>query len=331
MTRRLLVTGAAGFLGRAVVAKAVAAGWTVRAVVRRSVDIPDAEVVVCDLADAPDWATLLADVDAVIHAAAALRADDSQHSIHTVQPTEALVRAMVAGGSAARLVLVSSFSVYGMAALPDGALVDETTAEDIDLDRRDAYARAKRAQELAAIAAAQHQGLDLWLIRPGVVYGPNRTDCAHLGVSLKGRLVAIGGAGWIPAIEVGRCAAGLVSAARAPRPKGEGHVPVLAGKGRVTVVNLVDPNPPSQAQWLAATGRRASLRLPRGLVFRVSSVLDLAGDLWPWLDARLPTQVRLPALAARFRPLRYSTARADAVLDLPPAQPFDQAMAKARA
>src|SRR5262245_40088206 len=77
LTRRpvLLVTGANGFLGRAVVARALLRGWTVRAAVRpgdKAHALPP-PVVAHDIdltADAAAWRDVMKDVDVVIHAAA---------------------------------------------------------------------------------------------------------------------------------------------------------------------------------------------------------------------------------------------------------------------
>ena len=69
---RVLVTGASGFVGRALVPALVAAGYAVRAAVRRLPARFDPAVEAAahgDLDDAVDWRPLLAGIDAVVHLA----------------------------------------------------------------------------------------------------------------------------------------------------------------------------------------------------------------------------------------------------------------------
>ena len=315
---RIAVTGAAGFLGRRIVAAARAAGHDVVAVTRRDADLgAGVEGRVADLADAVP-AGLLDGVDAAIHAAAG-SGDDAAHARDTVGATRALLAAARPG---LRFVLVSSFAVYAVAAMPDGATLDETAPVEPDGARRDAYARAKIAQERLALAAAQTGGLDLWIARPGAIHGPGRDWTARLGWARGGRVLSVGGDAAVPAIHVDHCAAGLVAAATVADAGWPDDLPVLSGGGRVRIVNLVDPDPPSQAEWLRALGRAKVTALPRRPLMKAAAALDLAGDMLPALGRRLPRGLGEAVLAARFKPLRYSTARAEDRLGHRPAARF---------
>ena len=75
---KVLVTGASGFLGGYLVARLVAEGYSVRALVRRvsntrHVTIPGVELVRGDVKEPEDCRRAVAGVDAVVHAAAAVR------------------------------------------------------------------------------------------------------------------------------------------------------------------------------------------------------------------------------------------------------------------
>ena len=228
-----------------------------------------------------------------------------------------------------RLVLVSSFAVYGYAALPEGATLDETVPVEPDPGRRDAYARAKLAQEALAIRLAQEAGCEVRLIRPGAIWGPGRTASARLGWYKAGRWLVPGGTVPVPAVHVDHVAAALVAAAVRPMAGPEDpplpqELPLPHG-GRLDIVNLVDPEPPDQGQWLDALGARR-IRLPRGALLRLARGLDLAGAFWPGLGARLPVGLSEASLAARFRVLRYARCRAEDRLGLSPA-PRDLAAA----
>ena len=97
---KVLVTGAGGFLGRVVVAEAVAAGHEVKAM-HRPASLPQAGavpagvmVVPGDLRQPGIWRDALGDVDAVIHCAAAASGDIATQLAGTVLATENLLAAL---------------------------------------------------------------------------------------------------------------------------------------------------------------------------------------------------------------------------------------------
>lgn len=285
---KIVVTGAGGFLGQAIVKAARAQGCAVRAVVRNTVPAswegdPQIEVQRCDLAESADLGELGPE-DAVIHAAASL-GDDAAQARDTTQATANLLAALPAG---TRLVLVSSFSVYDYVALADGATLDETAKLETNLDKRDAYTRAKLAQE----QAAKRMDLDLRIARPAVIYGAgDRAWTSLVGWKVGPFIVTTSPGAQIPAIHVDDCAAQLVKLATLDTIKGD---PVL---------NLVSPSSPTRRDWIKAMGL-TPLALPKGLLFGCSKLFG----------AILPNGLGLPKLAARFKPLRYDAAPAEAIL-----------------
>ena len=332
---RILVTGASGFLGRALVAAARDAGLPVVALVRaegaEALWAGDSGVAAyrLDLAGpgaAVALAPLLDGVSAVIHAAARMRGTEAEHARDTVAATEALVAALTAlatEGPRPRLLLASSFSVYGYAALPDWATLDERTPVEPDPTWRDPYSRAKLAQEAVTLRAAQGAGLSVALMRIGVLYGPGHMWAAQLGFRFGGRfggrVVCPGGDVPVPAIHVEDCAAALVSAARrAAASLPPSDLPMPEGAGHVEIVNLVAPAAPSQGDWLRAIGEARVIRLPRGPLLRLARLGDLAASLLPPLGRALPGVLHEGIFAARFKPLHYSAARAEARLGFAP-------------
>ena len=313
---RLVITGAGGFLGKALVAAAQDA----------SADVVPLGRADADLADGTGLAEILAGADAVIHAAAGSGGDDS-HARDTLQATEHLLKAMPDG---ARLVLVSSFSVYAFDGMPDWALLDEMSPTDPDGGARDAYARAKIAQEKLAIHAAQTAGLDLWIARPGAIFGAGRTTTARLGWQKAGRWICPGGDAPVPAIHVDDCARALVRAALVADGGWPEDMPILTGAGHVRIVNLVSPEPPRQSDWLAAIGAEKQIKLPRKHLMRAATALELLGDVVPSFGRRVPNGLSAQTLAARFKPLHYASHRAQDRLGYAPAQSFAEAMAASR-
>ncbi len=314
---RIVITGASGFVGRHAVQAARAAGHTVVALTRQARDDLGADTAHALDLGAPGAADALVPIldgaDAVIHAAAAMAGDDAAHEHGTLAPTRAVLKALEAVSGPVRLVLVSSFSVYGFASLPEGTLLTELTPLEPEPQKRDTYTRAKLAQEELTVAAARETGLDLWLIRPGAIYGPGRLDTARLGFALRGRRISPSGDPAIPAVDVARVGAGLVAAATAPKPEDRDSLVPL--RNPAVVINLTDPEPPRQSDWSAAIGMKLT-PIPRSVMFKTAAALDLLGDLVPQFGTRIPKSVLPPRLAARFRHLYYATQRAEDILGL---------------
>jgi nucleoside-diphosphate-sugar epimerase len=115
---RLLVTGAAGRLGREVVAHMTSRGWSVRAHDRVPID-PDlaGEVVSGDLTDPRDASALVDGMDGVVHAAAIPSPMSApEHEIFTGNVQSAYHVLDAAGrGGVPRIVYISSLSALGLA------------------------------------------------------------------------------------------------------------------------------------------------------------------------------------------------------------------------
>jgi nucleoside-diphosphate-sugar epimerase len=324
----ILVTGANGFLGRQIVAAARARGLPVRALVRRPA--PEApwagddgvEEIVRDLS-APG-ALPMEGVGAVIHAAALMSGDDAAHAIGTLAPMRAVLDAMIVAGTP-RLVLVSSFSVYGYAALPTGCALDETVPVEPDPHLRDAYCRAKLAQEAMVAEAVQHHGLTARILRPGAIYGDGHLWTARLGLRKGPLAILLGGRAAVPAVHVDGCAEALVLAAIAPPPP-RSDIPTPNG-GALDVINIVDDGAPDQASWMAAIaprlGIKRTIRIPAKPLFLIAKILGLAEIVFPALPRRLPALMREGALSARIKPLRYPNHRARERLGWIPGADFD--------
>ena len=239
---RIVITGASGFVGRHAVQAARAAGHTVVALTRQAQDDLGADTVHALDLGTPEAADALVPIldgaDAVIHAAAAMAGDDADHAHGTLAPTRAVLSALKAVSGPVRLVLVSSFSVYGFASLPEGTLLTELTPLEPEPQKRDAYTRAKLAQEELAVAAARETGRDLWLVRPGAIYGPGRLDTAHPGSARRGRRISPSDDPAIPAVDGARAGADHRLAQRssgAARPCARGARDRVRGRGGVCV------------------------------------------------------------------------------------------------
>jgi predicted dehydrogenase/nucleoside-diphosphate-sugar epimerase len=196
-----LVTGAAGFLGRAVVAALRAQGKTVRVLVRRPVaafgDDPGIQTLIGDLGDPRIVDHAVAGGGIVYHVGAAMRGGPRDFEAGTVWGTRNVLDACRRHASP-RLVYVSSMSVFDHA----GRRANETLAEGYRFEPhpqlRGAYTRTKLvAEQMVADAITQH-GLPAVILRPGQIFGPGAEEVTPNGtIALAGRWIAIGG-GRIP-------------------------------------------------------------------------------------------------------------------------------------
>ncbi len=174
--RRVLITGADGFVGRELSRSLHEAGASVVAAVRRQGTHAQAGVkTVCvgDLREWRNWDATLANVDAVVHLAArahviAETARDPLEAFRetNVKPTMNLFGACQSLG-VKRFIFVSTVGVNGVATqgrpFQDGDVPNPT----------EPYAISKWEAEQTLSALAVRGGTELVIVRPALIYGPS--------------------------------------------------------------------------------------------------------------------------------------------------------------
>lgn len=167
--KRILITGAGGFIGRRLCVHFAGAGYVVHGLQRSAADIEGVrQMIQTDLAN--DQPQLPEHYDTVIHAAglAHVRGSDSRLEARmqavNVDGTRNLCRALERVGVPDRLLFVSSVAVYGC---DSGTDIDErhptvpTTA----------YGRSKLQAERLLTAWCRRHGVRLTIVRPVLIYG----------------------------------------------------------------------------------------------------------------------------------------------------------------
>jgi nucleoside-diphosphate-sugar epimerase len=173
---RVLVTGATGFIGRAVLSSLlVGPEFQVRAAVRRARDwLPSIDgVVIEDIGADTDWSAALSGIDALVHTAArahVLResAADPLAEFRRVNVTGTLALARQAAAlGVRRFVFLSSVGVNG------AETFDSPFSADDIARPQSPYAQSKYEAEMSLREISQQTGMQVVIIRPPLVYGPH--------------------------------------------------------------------------------------------------------------------------------------------------------------
>ncbi len=303
---RILITGAAGFLGQRIARRLLANGAREIVLhVRRTAphglvealrrEYPDAriETAAANLLARGTLGDMVASVDCIVHAAAGMKGAAADMFANTVLGSRNLLEAAGAAG-VRRIVLVSSFSVYRTADLRDGATLDEAVPrEEVGIEKGP-YAYAKTRQEQLFDEFRTQFGFESVVLRPGVIYGPGGGAMSpRVGLAAMGLFASLGGTVLLPLTYVENCADAIAVATLKAQPG--------------SVFNVVDDDLPTCGEYLRQYRRNVKplkvLRLPYPLFLWGAKLLQ---GYHKRSKGQLPAVFTPYVVRSMYRPLRYT-------------------------
>lgn len=317
---RVLVTGANGFLGRAVVAAFLEKGYGVRALVRPAAKVDGlwddrVQIVRADLRLPLTPDELFEGTDVVVHLAADIIGGEEEQWASTVVGTERLLAAMNTS-EIKRLVLASSFSVYDWSAA--GTVLTENTPIARNLVERGGYATAKVWQERLVRRAVDAYSLQLTVLRPGYIWGQAHEYPPGVGQSMGRVHVVMGGLTRLPLTYVENCADCFVAATESQQAIGG-------------TFNVIDDDGVRAWRYMGEYLRRTGtpgmrVVVPYGLSLRLVRLVQKTSKRVFHGKGKLPSVMMPARFEARFKPLRFPNTELREVLGWHPRHNFEDAL-----
>jgi nucleoside-diphosphate-sugar epimerase len=310
-----LVTGAAGFLGRALVRELLGRGYAVRALVREGTDAsgldPRAERVRGDATRADDLRRAVAGQDVVFHLAGVRRGATRDDFLRVnAEGTRLLLEACAAGGAArSRFVLAGSLAAAGPSRYG--------RREEEPFQPAEWYGESKAEAE--RLTLAWRDRLPVTVARPPRIMGPgDRENLLFFRIAAAGVVLRILGPerplSWI---DVDDCARGFALLAEHPAAVGEAFF--LASPERTSVVAL-------QREVARALGVSArEVPVPPALLSGAGAAADFVGRLTGLklpVNRKLARQVLAPGWTCR-------TEKAERLLGFSAPSPLADSLARA--
>jgi len=307
---RILVTGAAGFIGPRVVESLLNRGFRnlvcfvrpssdlggIEAIIERQPPGARIEVLKGNLLSREDCEAIGKDVALIFHLAAGIGEKSFPDAfLNSVVATRNLLDAGLACARLQRFVLVSSFAVYSNCQKPQGKLLDELCpVEEHPELRGEAYCFAKVKQEQIVSEYGTNRGVPYVVVRPGSVYGAAGEITGRVGIGTFGAFLHMGGSNSIPFTYVDNCAEAIVLAGLVKGADGE-------------IFNIVDDDLPSSREFLRLYKKNAehfnSIYVPHAVSYAFSYLWEKYSE---WSKGQLPPVFNRRRWHAEWKRTLYS-------------------------
>ncbi|HEY1308720.1 MAG TPA: NAD(P)-dependent oxidoreductase [Vicinamibacterales bacterium] len=327
----VLVTGAAGFLGRSVVESLLLAGHrNVRCLVRPSGDTralndlarkygaaARVQILPGNLLSDADCERAVDGVEVIYHLAVGRSDMYADAFLNSALTTRNLLRAAVKRGGLKRFVNVSSFSVYTNRDKASRLLDESSPVETEPAKRGDPYTFAKTKQDEIVAEYSRLYGVPYVIVRPGVVYGPGSMSMTNrVGIDTFGFFLHLGGFNRIPLTYVDNCADAIVLAGVRPGVEGE-------------VFNVVDDDLPRSWRLLRLYKKNVR-RFPSIYVPHLASYVLCR--MWEWYsrhsEGQLPPAFNTRCWHAFWKRTQYSNAKVKVRLGWTPRIPSREGLSR---
>ena len=299
----VVVTGATGFVGSAVVRSLLTRGETVRVMARagsdrRNLEGLDIDVVEADLLDPQSLTTLVAGASGLYHLAAdyrlwSRRPDEIYQA--NLEGTRNLIRASADAG-VERIVYTSSVATLGINR--DGTPADEETPSSLK-DMIGHYKRSKYLAEEAVKELITEDGLPIVIVNPSTPIGPR-----DVKPTPTGRMIVEAAAGRMPAfVDTGLNVVHVDDVA-------EGHL-LAYDVGKVGERYILGGTNMTLAEILEGIarltgGRAPRVKLPHSLVMPIAA----ASEAWSRLRPNGTPFVTLEGVRMARKRMFFSSAKA---------------------
>jgi nucleoside-diphosphate-sugar epimerase len=325
---RILVTGAAGFIGLRVVDRLLRSGFkNIACFVRPTSDIKElervlsgydghgAEIIAGNLLTQQDCDRAAEGAVVVFHLVTGRGKSFPACFQNSVVVTRNLLEAINRQGCVRRFVNVSTFAVYSNLELSRGSAFDESCPIESRLDlRHDAYVYAKLKQDELVNKYAEEFGLPVVTVRPSIVFGPGKLAIpGAVGLDTFGVFLHLGGGNRLPLTFVDNCAEAIVLAGLVEKIEGQ-------------VFNVVDDDLPTSRAFLKTYKSKVrwfrSWRVPYPIFFMFCALWEKyarkSGQLPPVFNRRF--------CSFHWKGHRYPNTRLKEALGWTPRVPMDSAL-----
>lgn len=182
--RKILVTGSSGFIGSHLVSKFIDLGYEVVEVSRSRKKNSN---LIKDISGDTDWSDALEGVEIIIHCAAAVHQMNlSKKTLNSYQQLNVegtLNLAEQAKANVKRFIFISSVKVNG-----ERTFKNSFSADDLS-NPQDPYGLSKERAEIGLKKIAKFSKMEVVIIRPPLVYGPNpKGNLKKLAEHLQGKI-----------------------------------------------------------------------------------------------------------------------------------------------
>jgi nucleoside-diphosphate-sugar epimerase len=308
---RIVITGAAGFIGSRVVEMLLKYGFQdlvcfvrpssnvarIESLAKRSRGLARIELAKGNLLSREDCKRACSRAAVILHLAAGTGEKSFPDAfMNSVVTTRNLLEASLSSANLRRFVLVSSFAVYTNRGNSRWRILDESCPiEQHPHLRGDAYCFAKVKQEQLVAQYSRDFGIPYVVVRPGSVYGPGHKGITgRVGLGTFGLFLHLGGANTIPFTYVENCAEAIALAGLVQGVDGEAF-------------NVVDDDLPTSRHFLRQYKRSVrsfkSVYVPHALSYALSFLWEKYSR---WSKGQLPPAFNRARWHVEWKRTRYS-------------------------